>query len=376
MRLQNWTIHHWIGVAIAALVLIVGISLVVATLRDSEKRKPAGQKSTTGASSSREAYTKLSESRQVLITDLIHALETATESNDRKKIQELSIELSRQGDAGIGMILQTLKENRAWNLRITLLDVLQAIRSQKAVLAFSDFYASLKKTEVALKLEILKRLSPMGGRITREALVKLLEGESDEEPRLEISKALVALGITPDEVSKLGARDRELLGKDVSSKHEMRERLSSLRNADPESEKDFADLKKTALEDRTIAIAIAAFRKLEERGDGDAATVLAQRVKAPAETNQDRIIQTNALAALTRMPAVDARLAVKDIALNGSPELRLQVVHLLASYGDEAMIPLLEEIAKKDDSEPLGLAIERARVSIRARAAAKAGAKK
>ena len=376
MKFRDWNLQQWIAGALGIVIVLVGIVFAVAVLRNRGGEGRSRVEASPRPTSSREAYQQVTETRKILVVQFVQALEAASERDDRPMVSELSKDLVAQGDHAVEEIVRTVKENRAWNLRIALLDVLQAVRTQRAVEGLSEAYRSLKDTEVALKIEIIRRLGRMGGGITRNALANLLADETSEKVRPEISKALVAMGMTPDEAEGLAEKDRALLAEDVAEKQALRKRLATIREADLKKTPDFAELRKIALEEKTIAVALEAFRKLQKREDGEAAAVLAERAKAPAETNQDKIIQTNALAALVRMRAADARIAVKEIALEGPPELRVQIIELLGSLADQAMLPLLDQIAKKDQSEPVSNALARARVAISARTAAESGEKK
>lgn len=318
---------------------------------------------------------QVAQKRLELIQELLRALEGAATKSDRPKVTELSDGLVRESEAAVTPVVETLKKTRVWNYRIALLDVLSRIRTAPSLSALESFYGTLQAPEKALKVEVVRRIGRMGGSLPRECLTRLLANESDDALRDEIAKGLVALGLTPSEASKLQKRDRDVLEAQVRLKDDQRSRIAALEKVDARSEQGLADLRKAAGEETTIAIALLAYRKLQERDDAAAATVLADRVKVPAESKDAKILQTNALAALAQMKVAEARVAVRDVALGDDEGLRIQAVELLGGYGDRAMVPLLEQAALKDKSERMAKAVEKARVSIEARAKTDDGAK-
>lgn len=360
----------WLVGSLILFILIVGGIFLAATLRresgesdDSPSRASAARKGTV-------SHEQIKGARETLIRELLKGLEAASGKADRAQTSEWVDGLVREGEAAVPLALESLKKTGVWNFRVALLDVFARIRTASSLSALEGFFATLQAKETALKIEIVRRMSRMGGSLPREALTRILGNEANESVRGEIAKALVALGLTPEETAKLQKRDREVLESQVKVKAEQRSRITTLEKLDPRTETGLAELRKPALEESTVAIALLAFQKLEERGDGKAAEVLSLRVKAKAETNEAKIIQTNALAALTRMKASEARLAVKDVALGEDESLRIQAVDLLGGYGDPAMIPLLEQAVLKDKSDRMAKAVERARVSIEARKSA------
>lgn len=322
------------------------------------------------------ATEQVSQKRLELIRELLRVLEVAASGSDRPKVAELSEGLVREGDATVTPAVEQFQKSRIWNYRIALLDVLSRIRTGSCLAALESCYATLHASETALKVELVRRIGRMGGGLTRECLARLLANEADETLREEMAKGLIALGVTPEEASTLQKRDRDILETQARLKDEQRSRIAALEKVDPRSDQGLADLKKAATEETVIAITLLAYRKLQERNDAVAAGILADRVKAPAETNDSRILQTNALASLAQMKVAEARLVVRDVALGDDDSLRLQAVELLGGYGDRAMVPLLEQAALKDKSERMAKAAEKARVSIETRSRAVDGQKR
>lgn len=322
-----------------------------------------------------QADADIGEARQTLISTLIRALEQAAIQGERRKVAALIDDLGRQGDHIIPPALESLSGNPPWNVRIALIETIAMRRSVPAVKALEQFYGSLTVTEKALKIETVRRMSTMGGTLARDSLCRLLALEGDNLVREETAKAVVAIGLTAEDLSGLSDKDRQALAGGVRSKDHQRSQVAMLQKIDPRTPEGLSELRKVASEQVAVAIAVLALEKLVERGDGQAAEIVAGLVRSSAETNEAKIIQTNALAALAKMRSIEARLAMKEFALKADEPLSLQTIELLGSHGDRAMVPLLEQVLLKNRSDAVAGAVERAKRSIESRARAEEGAR-
>jgi hypothetical protein len=303
----------------------------------------------------------------------IAALKAAIVAADRAKASAEATALARLGEDALAPVVDALRAERTWSVRMALLDVIAGVRHPGAVAAMGEVYASAKDVETALRIEIVRRLGRMAGTPTRELLASLLGKEKADAVRAEIGKALIVLGLTPEEAAKLADRDRAILEPQAKARSELRGRLETVEKADVATDAGLAEVKKIALEDEVVAVALSAFSRLETRDDGAAVGILTERVRKPATSNEQKIIQTNAIASLTRMKSSEARVAVRAIALGEDAELRVQAVEILGGFGDAAMLPLLDQATAMDKSERMARATERARTAIEARAKAPQG---
>jgi len=245
-----------------------------------------------------------------------------------------------------------------------------------AVAGLEAFYKGLKADDLAAKIETARGLGRSGSRPAREALLRILAGETDPKAREEIAQILVAAGIRQEDLAGLERKEKELLEKDVQAKQIQRSRIETLDRLDPKNDASLPELRKTALEETTIGIATIGFRKLEARGDAAAVEILALRARAKPQTSADKIIQTNALASLSRMKVVAARTTIREIVLSEDPELRRQAITLVGAFGDEAMLPLLEQAARTDASPETRRLVDEAMLGIRSRTASKGSSSK
>jgi hypothetical protein len=319
------------------------------------------------------ASTKARDARREAAVQAIAALKAAIVAADRTRASAEATALARLGEDALAPAVEHLKTERTWAVRMALLDAISGVRHPCAVAAMGEVYASAKEVETALRIEAVRRLGRMAGTPTRELLAGFLATEKSEAVRGEIGKALVVLGLTPQEAAKLGERDRAVLEPQAKAREGLLARLEAVEKADVAAEAGLAVVRKTALEDDVVAVALSAFSRLEARDDAAAAGILVERVARPASTNERKIIQTNAIASLTRMTCVQARVAVRKIALGGDAELRVQAVEILGGFGDVAMLPLLDQALAMDKSERMARATERARTAIEARAKAPQG---
>lgn len=364
-----------------ALVAAVGACVCVAVLAAAFLRKPATEpvespKAASSGSSSKDAYQKVTASRQELVRQLLVALRSAAATPNREDTVKASSDLVREGAESVPQVLSALKEDRLWNYRMALLSVLARIPELNAVAALEEFYGTLKSEELAAKLETARGLGRSGNRPAREALLRILAKESDEKVREEIRRILIAGGLRPEELTGLQKRERDLLEKDVLAKNAQRSRIEELEKLDPRVEASMPALRRAVLEEATIGIATLAFRKMELRADEVAVDLLAQRAKLRAETPEAKIIQTNALASLSRMRIIPARTAVRGFAMSEDPDLRRQAISLIGAFGDEAMLPVLEDAARTNASAETRKIVDEAIQGIRTRASSKGSASK
>jgi len=314
-------------------------------------------------------YERARSSRLAYIRELLAALKSATEKSDRKVVESISLDLVREGKESVAPSLEALKATANWNYRNALLSVLGKIRHPDAIKALEEFYGTLRSNEGAPKIEVVRLLGRLASGLGRQALLRLLERESDPPVREEIAKILVAIGLRPEELGVLKKEERALVEKGVQGEGVLRTKLDRIAKLDPKSDATLTELTPVALGEQTTAVALAAFRKLEERDDGKAAQLLAQRVQSKPDTDAGQIIQTNALASLCRMKAAEARLCVREFVLAQEPEIRHQAISLLGSYGDAAMIPLLEQVGREAAGEDTRKWAQEAAVLVRVREA-------
>jgi hypothetical protein len=363
---RRWGLSQWFTAGVFVLLGGMGVTLYFGVFRN-----PSGTPHDSGSGKSKAPeglYEKAGETRQKLIRDLLLALGAAAEKGDKGKIALIQNDLVREGDATVDPARGALRDAPAWNLKVALISVLGRIRTPSSLGALEEYYASLKPNDAAAKLEVVRVVSQMGGSLSREALRKLLAGEADPKVRPEIAKTLASTGMRPEELELLAPKDRELLEKDVRARDARKERIEALEKLDPKAESSLPILKKAATEESVIAIAVLAFRKLEARDDAAAAAALLERARAKAETEEGKIIQTNAITSLARMKAGDARLACREIVLGPDAGLRKQGISLLGSFGDETMIPVLEQAAKVDATPEVRKLVDQSTALIRSRA--------
>jgi hypothetical protein len=315
-----------------------------------------------------DAYKAANDTRTELIKELLLALRAAAEKGDRAKAASISSDLVREGEYVIPAVRDILKNGHDWNTRVALLSILGRLRIPSALSALEEFYGTLNSQEAAYKFEVVRVVSRMGGSYSRDSLRRLLAREGDPKVHEEIAKTLVAVGMTLQELAQLEKQDRVLIEKDLVKKDDQRTRIESLEKLDPKADESLTILRKAALEESTVAIAILSFRKLEARGDAQSAQILAQRAKAKCDTQEGKIIQTNALSSLSRLTISDARMAYREIVLGEDPDLRRQAISLLGSFGDEAMIPVLEQAAQVDGTPEVLRLTDQSASLIRARA--------
>lgn len=348
MKLQSWTFEKAVAAGLGAAILCGAAAFLIAVLRRGPE--PSGGSRASGGRDA-DPYRRAVEMRKELVEHLLSALAEASRMDNRPRLLEVAREIERLGDTAVPSILARLRGPVDWNLGAELVAVLGRIRTGAAAAALAELYRTLKPVEGARKSLVVAALSRTGIREARQALLELLSAESDPEARGAIGKALVQLGLRPDDLARLSARDRGFLGPEVSAREGQRTRLETLDALDPASESDFGRIREAALEETTVALALVAFRKLEERDDEKSAEILAERVRRTAESPEDKIAQTNALASLSRMKSSRARTTVRELVLSGQLDLRRQAVALVGAFGDEAMLPLLHQAAVAADPQ-------------------------
>jgi HEAT repeat protein len=175
---------QWIVYGLFALILFIAASFLVAVLRQEVPESSIG----TARSADLSPTSRLEQTRKELVWQLIAALQKAAKENDLARIAEVSDTLARQGEASVPFVLETLGQDHTWNVRIALLGVLERIRSASAVKGLEKFYGVLTPSDSALKLEVIRRMSRIGGGETRRALVGMLPQEKEEKARGDIAQ--------------------------------------------------------------------------------------------------------------------------------------------------------------------------------------------
>jgi len=348
--------------------LIFGLALVLVTIVLARRSVGPVQNQGDLQLTGNPAYDRALKAQQQLVAALILSLRDAIESENHPLSAKIILDLKGQGNSIIAPVLSELKKGAEWKYSAALMKALGELRTREALRGLEEAYFLFSSNMTVAKSFVIQIMSETGGLLARESLGTLLAKETDPQMRQEIGKALVAIGLRPEELKKLREQDRPIIEREVLVKESQRNRLESLEKLDPRAAASLPVLRTAALTESTIAIAVFAFSKLEDRGDAEAAQILVERVKAPTETPDSRIIQTNALSSLARMRVTEARLAYREIVLKSEFGLKKQAISMLGTFGDEAMIPVLDQVAKLDSGMEIQRLIEQATMSIRSRA--------
>ena len=349
------------AVFLGLVVVLAGTAFIIVALRETDSRRRSS------TDENEDLTARAEKLRTEYVEGLLDALAAADTSKDPRQAQELVSQLGKLGEAALPMILKRLKAEGAWNFKMALLKALSRIPSDKGILAAREFYRSLGARDLAYKIETIRTIARSGWPRSRRVLATLLKEEKDEAVREELSRALVDLGMTTEEAALLDSEEARLMETQVRERATMGEKVEKLRKADVKSSEGWELAKSFARKETAIPVAVAAYRRLEERNDAEAAEILLQKVREKPGDKDGGILRTNALASLARMTTSRARTALRDLAFSEEETLRTQVISLIGSFGDEAMIPLLEEIAKANDSESVKNLAGNAIIGIQAR---------
>jgi hypothetical protein len=315
MKTEKWGIEKWSAIIVVLLAFLVGIALLLGNMR----RESTSTSRTADTPGNQDVHARVQTARRELIASLLSALQETIRKKELAKTAELQKNLEKQGDEAVSPITTALAKREDWNYSNALLEVLGKIRTPKATRALGDFYLTLAPHDAGYKTEVIRHIAKYGGSNAREELGRILTAETDQKLRSEIARNLAQLGLRPDELAAFSSKDRAELEGPVAQKAAHRNRIEQLEKLDPKDDKSLSELKQTALQEGVITVALLAFEKLEARGDTEAANILAERARNKNESSDAKIIQTNAIATLTRMRIKEARLAIREFVMHQEP---------------------------------------------------------
>jgi HEAT repeat protein len=143
--------------------------------------------------------------------------------------------------------------------------------------------------------------------------------------------------------------------------------LDILEQLSPKDPTSISVIREIMVSDQSLGIKLRAIKKLEECANQEAVQCLLAAIKKKATTSDERMIRTNAIAALARMRINEARLALKELLLDLDQPLCLKVIQIIGAFGDKAMIPLLEGIARIRSQTPVQQELKKAILKIKSR---------
>lgn len=349
--------------ALPILALFVGASFIVATLRRGASDKVVRKDSRAGDN----PYTRAKAARGDLVTELLDALASSVAKDEKDRVLALTQEIVREGDEAVVHVEARLSARTAWNLDMAFLRILAAVRSEIATHALERFYSQLGREHVAYKIETARAIARSGGSISRESLLRVYAAEKDEKLRAELAKTLISIGVTKDAL----ARAVPHCPTEVVSQAEQRDKLAvqmeAIEKLDPRTEQGLATLRQVLTSDSSLAVGLAALRRLAERSDDAAARLALDVALREAAGGDPQILQTNALAAVARIRSNVAREALGRMIRESGP-LRVQAVAMAGAYGDAVYLPALEAATLAENPQ-LREAAEQAIASIKTRSA-------
>jgi len=357
-RLKNPTLM-W-GLAVASL-----LSAVVAGAVFLRRSRSATELKTPATSMDRARV-----AREQYVATLLQALRAAVLRQDSRQAEEALDLLVREGEAAVLPVAHALKGETDPRLSAALLLILERTRLPSSVAVLANVYRDLDSGQVARRRRVAQHLARIGGTTVRQILLEFMRDTNDPALREELAKLLIQTGVMSSELAAWGGREREDLEARTARAQGTRERVQLVAGADPRTDSGFEAIRKVALEETTIAVAVEAFRKLEKANDERSVATLVERVSQNPASGGESLIRLNALTSLAKMTSTAARKAVRDLGLGADQELRLTTIELVGGFGDPAMIPLLDQAKAKDGSPAMAKAVERAHRAIEARAAA------
>jgi hypothetical protein len=333
---------------LGCIILVLAIFSVVAMIGIFTKtdRKTAGNLTTVKSSNS----PKSEELRDAYIRELLNELKSAIRKNDFQKINYISNSIAKFQIEALPLIEVAL-EDKELNFTTKLLEILQRIRSAKTIELLERYIAGLSPADKILKVEAIRTINKIGGLKAREILSKVLATEQDKDVKAFIEEHLT------------GKKDKPTEPTQPTSPVKIEQ--VNLEKIDLKTTEGFEKIKYALSSNTSIGTKLLALKKISQSYDNRAVDLLATIIKKDAISNEDRFIQTNAIASLARMRTNYARLTLKDLAIDSPLELKFQIIDLIGGYGDRVMIPLLEEIAKKEPKTETNVKKAIAQINIR-----------
>ena len=144
-------------------------------------------------------------------------------------------------------------------------------------------------------------------------------------------------------------------------------RVEQTENLRAAIEADWKTWKNTAKLEIRAPVALTAFQKLRELNDDESAQILLTRVRSEPQSEQGEIIRSHALASLAGMTTGRALTGLHELLLSQDRRLQRETVKCIGTYGNKAMVPLLEKMRAYEPYGDLGGVTTEAIVKIRSR---------
>lgn len=290
---------------------------------------------------------------------LIEQLQQAFKEQNTKQVSSLIRDTSREGPAAIPFLMSSFKESNQPEFQMIIVKTMGTIPHQTTVEALKKLYSEYinEQSNSDVRKEMILALSRIDGRNNFETFVTYLKEEKHPPLRKVLCDCLVATGDIPkiDSVIKAN-QDNQSLIQDLTAvkntlakKETERDETVEIKQLDLSAPEGIDKLENILKSDRPLGLRLLALQKLEKANSAEAVKVLMAYLESFQGTNDnDKIVKLNVLVTLTRLRINEARLLVKKLLKNEDGEIRRQTVEFLGGFGDEASIPLLNQVVSND----------------------------